>query len=404
LGLSQNPKPPNPQSPIPNPQSPIFKKNENNYFKKKFKIKKLRRKSNLMKLLKIENTSKKRTNIPLKLSKIKSSYTLSALFLNQMENFQRRNKNYLKKILNNKKTISYSKSRQINDIQISDIYKANKTIYKLYGNNPNLNSNKNTKVDSQNVFQYFKNINLENKKKPSNSVKEQRKKIRTEMNSKKHTKDKDINCLKLSSSNTNSTSINTNNTNNFNSRSTKNIVNINIEPLMKENKKLKNNIDDIEKENKGLIKKLNKLRDKNLELGNVLYALRKENEEFNISINQFMKLLNVLKKCGIKLSHIMENMSDSEEEDEYEYDMEENKTEFYFNKDKGNYSFEKKNIANYRIKKMKDGIKEDKDVSGTNISFGRLECHEEFGNKKLNVDSKKIPKLDIDKIKKDDFE
>ena len=106
---------------------------------------------------------------------------------------------------------------------------------------------------------------------------DQRKKIINDIYSKKHNKEKEINCLKLSSNNTNSTCVNSNNTNNFNSKNKyKNTYSVNIEEIQKENKKLMANIEIIGKENKTLNKKINKLRNKNIELINILYSLKKE--------------------------------------------------------------------------------------------------------------------------------
>ena len=152
------------------------------------------------------------------------------------------------------------------------------------------------------------------------------------------------------------------------------------------NQKLKSKIDEISLENKNLNKKIKQLRNKNLELKKVLYIIKKERDDYSLSINQSLKLLKNLKESGIDFSEIIENISNSEsEENEEEEEL--------------NY---KNNIIKMKEKeKEKCQSKEKEEESDlSNVSFGRLECHEEFSIKKIPKELKIIPKLKIYNINK----
>ena len=373
---------------------------------------------NILNLLQIENNCKKKKKIPFPMTKLKSSISSYALFLNQNKKQKNYFKNYQANNLNKKNTISYNKAKQLKSTKSTDLIQSNKTNIdknnKPKINNNKINNNNNNQINvnnniniinhlEQNAIDYFINSsNSIHKKRYSHSVHEQRKKIINDIYSKKHNKEKEINCLKLSSNNTNSTSINTNNTNNFNSKNNKikNTLSMNIEEMKKENKKLKSKIEIIGKENKNLNVKINKLRDKNLELRNILYSLKKEKDDYSQSISQSLKLLKLLKKNGLELSEIMENLSNSNSENEEENEQEEN-IEKDNNNECDNYeimSANKKTHINY----FSENDKND-DSAYTDISFGRLECHEEFSLKKIPKDLKHIPKLKIYNIKKDNI-
>ena len=375
---------------------------------------------NILNLLHLEKNIKKQKNILFPMGKLKSPITSYTLFLNK------RQKNLTKNLppnnLNKKNTISYNKTKNLNSIKSIDLIQSNKITNeknknknklcdnKLKNINPiNLNNNINLINHlEQNAMDYFINSsNSIHKKRYSQSVHEQRKKIINDIYSKKHNKEKEINCLKLSSNNTNSTSINTNNTNNFNSKNSKikNTLSMNIEELKKENKKLKSKIDIINKENKNLNVKINKLRDKNLELRNVLYSLKKEKDDYSQSINQSLKLLKLLKKNGLELSEIMENLSNSNSENEEEDEQDENDEKG--NNDDENYeimSDDKKAHLDYFSENDKNEANDKNNESNyTDISFGRLECHEEFSLKKIPKGLTHIPKLKIYNINKDNI-
>ena len=373
---------------------------------------------NVLNLLQIENNFKNQKKIPFPMTKLKSSISSYALFLNQNKKQKNYFKNYQANNLNKKNTISYNKAKQLKSTKSTDLIQSNKTNIdknnKPKINNNKINNNTNNQINvnnniniinhlEQNAIDYFINSsNSIHKKRYSHSVHEQRKKIINDIYSKKHNKEKEINCLKLSSNNTNSTSINTNNTNNFNSKNNKikNTLSMNIEEMKKENKKLKSKIEIIGKENKNLNVKINKLRDKNLELRNILYSLKKEKDDYSQSISQSLKLLKLLKKNGLELSEIMENLSNSNSENEEENEQEEN-IEKDNNNECDNYeimSANKKTHINY----FSENDKND-DSAYTDISFGRLECHEEFSLKKIPKDLKHIPKLKIYNIKKDNI-
>ena len=375
---------------------------------------------NILNLLHLEKNIKKQKNILFPMGKLKSSITSYTLFLNKRQ--KNSTKNLPPNNLNKKNTISYNKTKNLNSIKSIDLIQSNKITNeknknknklcdnKLKNINPiNLNNNINLINHlEQNAMDYFINSsNSIHKKRYSQSVHEQRKKIINDIYSKKHNKEKEINCLKLSSNNTNSTSINTNNTNNFNSKNSKikNTLSMNIEELKKENKKLKSKIDIINKENKNLNVKINKLRDKNLELRNVLYSLKKEKDDYSQSINQSLKLLKLLKKNGLELSEIMENLSNSNSENEEEDEQDENDEKG--NNDDENYeimSDDKKAHLDYFSENDKNEANDKNNESNyTDISFGRLECHEEFSLKKIPKGLTHIPKLKIYNINKDNI-
>ena len=375
---------------------------------------------NILNLLHLEKNIKKQKNILFPMGKLKSSITSYTLFLNKRQ--KNSTKNLPPNNLNKKNTISYNKTKNLNSIKSIDLIQSNKITNeknknknklcdnKLKNINPiNLNNNINLINHlEQNAMDYFINSsNSIHKKRYSQSVHEQRKKIINDIYSKKHNKEKEINCLKLSSNNTNSTSINTNNTNNFNSKNSKikNTLSMNIEELKKENKKLKSKIDVINKENKNLNVKINKLRDKNLELRNVLYSLKKEKDDYSQSINQSLKLLKLLKKNGLELSEIMENLSNSNSENEEEDEQDENDEKG--NNDDENYeimSDDKKAHLDYFSENDKNEANDKNNESNyTDISFGRLECHEEFSLKKIPKGLTHIPKLKIYNINKDNI-
>ena len=171
--------------------------------------------------------------------------------------------------------------------------------------------------------------------------------------------------------------VNTNNTNNEN----------NMEEMQLNNQKLKTQIDGISLENKKLNKKIKQLRNKNLELKKVLYIVKKERDDYSKSINQSLKLLKNLKENGIDLSNIIENLSSSDSEE----DEEEETDEIYYNN----------NILKLKEKEKDKYLNKEKEESdSSNLSFGTLECHEEFSIKKIPKELKIIPKLKIYDINK----
>ena len=376
---------------------------------------------NILNMIRLENNLKKQKDRKFPKSKLKPSISSYTLFLNQK-------KKYKNSMLNKepKNRISYNKQKQINSTKSTELIKENKQNKEK--KNISKNKNKNNKINNinfnnnnnniniinhleQNTIDYFVNSTKSvNKKRYSHSVHEQRKKIINDIYSKKHNKEKEINCLKLSSNNTNSTSINTNNTNNFNSKNSKikNTLSANIEEIKKENQKLKSKIEIMGKENKNLNKKINKLRDKNLELKNILYSLKKEKDDYSKSISQSLKLLKLLKNNGLELSEIMENLSNSNSENEEENEQEENIEKTYNNNNNDNEDNYENMSANKKIHidyfSENDKNEKNNDSAYTNISFGRLECHEEFSLKKIPKGLKNIPKLKIYNINKENIQ
>ena len=373
---------------------------------------------NILNLLRLENNFKKHKNIPIPLNKFKSSFSSSNLFLYHNKNQKNTNKNNQTKNLISKNFILNNKTNHIHSNKSIDIFKPKKDISK--GNNVkkksrqnnnfnkiniNNNPNINTKIGQNTIDHFVNQSNSIKKKRYSSSVHKQRKKIMNDIYTKNHNKEKEINCLKLSSNNTNSTCINTNYTNNFNSKNNKykNTFSANIEEIQKENKKLISNIEIVGKENKNLNKKINKLRNKNLELRNILYSLKKEKDEYSQSISQSLKLLKLLKKNGLELSEIIENLSNSDSENEEDDNEELNFIKDYnVEDDKEIMSF----VGNNNIGCFSESNKNDKNEESeyTDVSYGRLECHEEFSIKKIPKGLKHIPKLKIFNINKENIE
>ena len=367
---------------------------------------------NILNIIRLENNFKKQKNNQFQISKLKPSISSYTLFLNQKKKYKNSLLNKQPKNIKHKNKIYYNKQKYVNS---TELIQTNKNIFKTKNNNKinniNLNNNNNNNINiinqlEQNAIDYFVNSSHSvHKKRYCHSVYEQRKKVFNDLYSKKHNKEKEINCLKLSSNNTNSTSINTNNTNNFNTKNSKIKITLstNIEEIKKENKNLKSKIEIIGRENKNLNKKIIKLRDKNLELKNVLYSLKKEKDDYSKSISQSLKLLKILKNNGLELSEIMGNLSNSISENEEEFEQDEiiDKTCKINNKyDYENIS-DKKRHSDYFSENDKNA--KSNDSSYTDISFGRLECHEEFSIKKIPK-LKNIPKLKIHNINKENIE
>ena len=380
---------------------------------------------NILNLIRLEDSLKKQKDIKLPISKLKPSISSYTLFLNQKKKYKNTILNKESKNINNKNKISYNKPKHINFTKSTELIQNNnqnkekRNISKKNNNNKinNINFNNNINIINhleKNAIDYFVNSSKSvHKKRYSHSVHEQRKKVINDVYSKKHIKEKEkeINCLKLSSNNTNSTSINTNNTNNFNSKNSKikNTLSANIEEIKKENQKLKSQIEIMGKENKNLNKKINKLRDKNLELKKILYSIKKEKDDYSKSISQSLKLLKLLKNNGLELSEIMENLSNSNSENEEENEQEENIEKAYNNNDNEDnedkyeiMSANKKTHLDYFSENDKN--EKNNDSAYTDISFGRLECHEEFSLKKIPKGLKNIPKLKIYNINKENMQ
>ena len=176
---------------------------------------------NILNLFHLDNNVKKTKNIPFPINKLKSTISSYTLFLNQSKKY---NKSNLIKKSNQQNNVFPNKKKYFHPKKSNEILQNNKEIKDIVNINNNKINNKNI-IDSnkkyqveQNFIDYFINSsNSVQKKRCSNSVQEHRKKIINDIYSKKHHhKEKEINCLKLSSNNTNSTSVNTNYTNNFN--------------------------------------------------------------------------------------------------------------------------------------------------------------------------------------------
>ena len=118
-----------------------------------------------------------------------------------------------------------------------------------------------------------------------------------------------------------------------------------------------------------------------------------------------MKLLKTLKENGLDLSEIIENLSNSDDSDGEENENEDDEIKEVFNIK----SIKNKKMFHNDFLKLKEKEKEkniNKDIEESdlsNVSFGALQCHEEFNVKKIPKGLKSIPKLKINDIKNEDL-
>ena len=367
---------------------------------------------NILSLFHLENTLKKKTTIPIPINKIKSSIS-SLLFLKQKNS---NNKNHRLKNLNNTKNMFHTnKTKNLYSTKSTEFIKyIPKSNKKKFSTKKKMKKNF-SKINNINQININNNINIINHLdsnpfdyliNSSNSIKQKRNSYSAKDQKKEKYKDKEkeINCLKLNSNNnTNSTSINTNNTNKnckIKNGCNSNISN-SIEEMQMNNQKLKTKIDEISLENKNLNKKIKQLRNKNLDLRKVLYVIKKERDDYSQSINQSLKLLKTLKENGLELSQIIENLSSSDNEENE--DDEEDVCDIKNIKNIKNFgnNILKLNEKEKNMEIEKDLDKEESELS--NVSFGRVDFHEEYNAKKIPIGIKCIPKLKIYDIKNENI-
>ena len=104
----------------------------------------------------------------------------------------------------------------------------------------------------------------------------------------------------------------------------------------------------------------------------------------------------------MELSEIIENLSNSDSENEEDDNEELNFIKDYNDEDdKEIMSF----VGNNNIGCFSESNKNDKNEESeyTDVSYGRLECHEEFSIKKIPKGLKHIPKLKIFNIDKENI-
>ena len=103
-----------------------------------------------------------------------------------------------------------------------------------------------------------------------------------------------------------------------------------------------------------------------------------------------------MKKNGLELTEIIDNLSNSDSENEEENEQEENAINYYNDDEDDNiYDDKKGNKGCFSENNIDDKNDKNEDSEYTDVSFGRLECHEEFSIKKIPKGLKNIPKLKI---------
>jgi len=146
------------------------------------------------------------------------------------------------------------------------------------------------------------------------------------------------------------------------------------EEKLKENKKRKNKINYLENKNSYLIKKVEKIK--------------KENEKYSKILEKVLKLLQILKSNGLDVEEILENLSETEDENEnnsYSEEIIDNNSSFNSKKSSEN---------NFGINSEFSHFKSEGESIPSNNFKDR-------GNK-VNLKDKSIPKLDMKKIYNND--
>ena len=251
------------------------------------------------------------------------------------------------KTYNTKKRIEYNKSA-------SDIINNNplKGLSNKNCNNYDYDSfHKNKKNSQHNTINYIiNNINLSLKKKEFNS-------------NNKNKEMKGINRSLISSNNNNSR----------------------YEELKKENENLTLIYGEKLKENKKHKDKINYLENKNSNLMKKVDKIKKENEKYSKILEKVLKLLQILKKNGIDIEAILENLSETEDElENYSYSENDDNSTFNSKKSSENNFFE--------INSNFSGIKSDGDS-----------IHKLYKESQVNLKDNSIPKLDMKKIYNNDI-
>ena len=253
------------------------------------------------------------------------------------------------KTYNTKKRIEYNKSA-------SDIINNNplKGLSNKNCNNYDYDSfHKNKKNSQHNTINYIiNNINLSLKKKEFNS-------------NNKNKEMKGINRSLISSNNNN------------NSR---------YEELKKENENLTLIYGEKLKENKKHKDKINYLENKNSNLMKKVDKIKKENEKYSKILEKVLKLLQILKKNGIDIEAILENLSETEDElENYSYSENDDNSTFNSKKSSENNFGVNSDFSRFNSE-AKSNFKENKLYKGS----------------KVNLKDNSIPKLDMKKIYNND--
>lgn len=167
-----------------------------------------------------------------------------------------------------------------------------------------------------------------------------------------------------------------------------------IDEMVQENNKIKQQIKKRTQKNKEQSLLLKELEKKNQRLKQEYQEIKTKNMEFSKSLERLYKFLKVLKKSGLEVSQMMENISSGEDYDEFDDDseLEEEKSDT-----------KKRNKK--ECKKSESQQSESSSIPISNIrqlSSGPLKNNEKYyEGSKLDINLKKnIPLLNLDKIQK----
>ena len=156
--------------------------------------------------------------------------------------------------------------------------------------------------------------------------------------------------------------------------------------LKKENERLNKLYNEKMAENKKHKNKINYLENKNMRTLNKIEKIKKENERYSQILEKVLKLLQILKKKGLDVEDILENLSETE--DEFE-----NNSNSYENKNSENSSFNSSE-NNFEINSNFSHFKSE----GELIPSEQFKTQKLYRESKVNLKDNSIPKLDMEKI------
>ena len=252
------------------------------------------------------------------------------------------------KTYNTKKRIEYNKSASdiINNNPLKGLSNKN---YNNYDNNEYFHKNK--KNSQHNTINYIiNNFNLSLKKKESNG----------------NIKNKEFKGINKSTMNNNSK----------------------YEELKKENENLNYIYEEKLKENKKHKNKINYLENKNSHLMKKVEKIKKENEKYSKILEKVLKLLQVLKNNGLDVEDILENLSETEDENGINSYSEENVD------NNSSFNSKKSSENNFGINSEFSNFKSEGESIPSNNFKDRTN--------KVHLKDNSIPKLDMKKIYNND--
>ena len=153
--------------------------------------------------------------------------------------------------------------------------------------------------------------------------------------------------------------------------------------IKKENEKLNKLYEEKIQENKKYKNKINFLENKNIHTLKKVEKIKKENEKYSQILQKVLKLIQILKKKGLNIEEILDNLSETED------DLE-NFSNSYENENNEYSSFNSKKSSEnnfFEINSNFSGIKSDGDS-----------IHKMYKESQVNLKDNSIPKLNMEKI------